>query len=224
MQWFCLSSSWNCSSPFFCLRIRWKTFHRNETLAEDAPPFTSCLSSISSRSYFSFQCISFQMREASEFPLIPIGCEPWQYNCVRLFSSKYSFPGFCCPGSSDSSRNIFMLFYYNMAKFFLSTGQLSHERNYFIFSNFVFILFLFSTALFYCYSRFLVFFHFYLDFHFSYLCDAFLTVLNFSFLFCILWIFTPFYLFYNFHFLFTHNILTFANCKPPFSMISYMLY
>ena len=31
---------------------------------------------ISSRSYFSFQCISFQMREASEFPLIPIGCKP----------------------------------------------------------------------------------------------------------------------------------------------------
>jgi len=46
--------------------------------------------------------------------------------------------------------------------------------------------FLFSAALSYSYSRFLVFFHFYLDFPFSYLCDALLTVLNFLFLFCIL--------------------------------------
>ena len=49
---------------------------------------------------------------------------------------------------------------------------------YFVFC----FLLLFST----CYSGFLAFFHFYLDFHFSYLCDAFLTVLNFLFLFCIL--------------------------------------
>lgn len=42
---------------------------------------------ISSRSYFSFQCISFQMREASEFPLIPIGCKPWQYT-VLGFSAR----------------------------------------------------------------------------------------------------------------------------------------
>ena len=141
--------------------------------------------------------------------------------CVRFFSSKYSFPGFCCPGSSNTSRNILIHFYYTMSKFFLSTGQLSHERNFFIFSSFLFIL----SFVFYC-SFLLLFwiFHFYLDFPFSYLCDALLTVLNFLFLFYILWIFKSFYLFYNFHFLFMHNILTFADCKPPFSMISYMLY
>ena len=179
---------------------------------------------ISSRSYFSFQCISFQMREASEFPLIPIGCKPWQYTVLGFSARNIVFLA--------SAVRVLLILPETSLYIFTIPCQNSpcqpgnfHMSEIFSFfqASYLFCL-LFSTALFYCYSGFLVFFHFYLDFPFSYLCDALLTVLNFLFLFYILWIFKSFYLFYNFHFLFMHNILTFTNCKPPFSMISYMLY
>ena len=179
---------------------------------------------IRSRFYFSFQCISFQMREASGFPLTPIGCKPWQNTVLGFSARNIVFLASACPDSSDRVRNIFIHFYYNMAKFLLSTGQLSHRRNFFIFTNFLLSQFLLSAFLFYNYSTFLACFRFYLEFALSYLCYILLIVLNFSFLLCFLWIFAPFYFFYNFYALLRHNILTFANCKLPFSMIHYMLY
>ena len=164
------------------------------------------------------------MREASEFPLIPIGCKPWQYTVLGFSARNIVFLASAVRVLlilPETSLYIFTIPWQNSS---CQPGNFHMSEIFSFFQASYLFCFLFSTALFYCYSGFLVFFHFYLDFPFSYLCDALLTVLNFLFLFYILWIFKPFYLFYNFHFLFTHNILIFADCKPHFSMISYMLY
>ena len=143
------------------------------------------------------------MREASGFPLIPIGCKPWQYTVLGFSARNIVFLASAVRALlivPETSLYIFTIPCQNSS---CQPGNFHMSEIFSFFQASYLFCLLFSTALFYCYSRFLVFFHFYLDFPFSYLCDALLTVLNFLF----------FFMFYEYsnHFIFS-TIFTFFSC------------